>query len=61
MTLEEKLIHAGHDLVEARAIERNKRMWIRGLAKDALDAIEVDCPHVAISRLKAIIKRCEDE
>ena len=52
---------AGFDLTEAKAKHGLSLKHISQLARDAHDAIEIDCPHVALRRLESIIKYSEQK
>lgn len=51
----------GHQLSEAKAARNVNLEWIKGLASDALDAMEVDAPKTALSRVKAILSYITDQ
>ena len=59
--LEDKLFHAGHDLVLAKSLARNIRQHAILLLNDAVDAIEIERPDVAIQRIKMALKALTDD
>jgi hypothetical protein len=51
------LLHARHDLSEKEGTHRYLLDYrIKPLLNDAIDAIEIDVPHIAISRIKNVLK-----
>ena len=59
--LEDKLFHAGHDLVLVKARARNIQHHAILLLNDAVDAIEIERPDVAIQRIKMTLKHLKDK
>lgn len=60
-TTEDLLIHAGFDLVEAKAKHRRDLEWIRRLLNDAKDAMEIGEPDIAKRRIEAAINYTKRE
>lgn len=51
------LCHARHDLSEAKGTNNYLlRHRIKPLLDDAIDSIEIDVPHIAIKRIKYVLK-----
>ena len=51
------LLHARHDLSEEEGTHRYLLDYrIKPLLKDSIDAIEIDVPHIATSRIKYVLK-----
>lgn len=56
MNTREKLQHTAHELVAVKAQHRVHLQYLRLLACDARDALEINEPQLCLSRLNSIIR-----
>lgn len=53
--------HFGHDMAELRGRIGVKHRYIQGLLQDAVDAIEIDEPRIALRRIRMAIRKLEEQ
>jgi hypothetical protein len=56
MTLEEQLHIQAHDLLDEQIQNRIRLNSIKSRVQDAIDAIEINAPEIALARLKSVLR-----